>query len=221
MPEDEYRALPAISNSDLLKWVSASTIEPKVADFGSAFHAIINDPASAKAKIVALAPREKYVPHEGKYVMVASDYVKLKGMYQAIAEHPVWSKLMHASREKPDNCEAALVWVHEPTGITLKARIDFFTDDWLYDFKSTGSDPDGFGECIAAFGYAQQAAMYLAGAQACGLTARGFRFACSSKRPDKGHVCWIEEVSETDLRHGRKSMETLLTLYKRYEHENV
>ena len=220
MPDHEYRAIDALSNSDLMAWAKGgdSDIDPKHADFGSSFHAIIGEPDVAASKIVALEPRQKRKDYaeSGKWVMTASDYRKLQGCYQSFKDHPACGKLMEAARDNRENCELSLVWRDEATGVLCKARLDYVSDNAVYDIKTSSADPDTFAKSIAAYGYACQAAHYLAGAAACGLPARAFRFAVACKRPDKGHPCWIHELDEVTALMGQVERGRLVSLYQRF-----
>ena len=223
MPDHEYRAIDALSNSDLVEWArgeGARKIDPRAATFGSAFHMIVLEPEIAASKIVGLEPKQKRSSYEGPddaLVLTNSDYAKLMGCYQSVKTHPQLGELMKLARADRDRCELAVVWRDEQTGLLLKAKLDQHTDNWLWDWKTTNSCPDSFARSVGAFGYAMQAAGYLDGAKQSGIDVKGFRFACCSKRADKGHVCWVHELDEPWLVAGIQERRRLLTLYKRYE----
>lgn len=222
MPDAEYRALDALSNSDLMAWAKgdeARQIDPRAAVFGTAFHAVVLEPDVAKSKLVCLEPRQKRNSYEGgedMLVLTNSDYQKLMGCYKSVQEHDTLSKLMELARSNRDRCEIVAVWRDDLTGIMCKAKIDQVTDKAVYDWKTTQGDPDTFGKSISAFGYHVQAAHYLTGARAAGLPGEEFRFACASKRADKGHVCWMQGIDEDMLTAGFKTREMLMKLYSRY-----
>lgn len=222
VPDAEYRQMDALSNSDLVAWVKPRDIDPKTAEFGSAFHAAVLEPEVAREKIVALEPRQKrsdYGVTDDKWVMTNSDYRKLVGMVDAVKQHPTLGKLLEMARAQREQCEVVAVWRDPEFDVLCKAKLDFHTDDWLYDWKTTGSDPDSFAQSVGAFAYHLQAAHYLAGARACGLEVKGFRFACACKRPDKGHVCWLYELEESWMVAGLQERRRLMTLYTRYANQ--
>lgn len=222
MPDAEYRAIDALSNSDLMAWAKgegARAIDPRNAVFGTAFHAIVLEPEVAAVKLVGLEPKQKRSSYDGPedaWVLTNSDYKKLMGCYQSVQEHEQLGKLMEMARADRSRCELSVVWVDELTGIKCKARIDQVTDNYVWDWKTTNSDPDGFGYSIGAFMYFVQAAHYLMGAKACGLGPDKFRFACASKRADKGHVCWVQDVETSLMCAGLKTREILMNLYAQH-----
>lgn len=226
MPDAEYREIDALSNSGLIAWAKGDggdTIKRSNADFGTAFHAVVLEPDVAASRIVRLQPkqqRKSYVGPDDALVFTNSEYIKLMGCYESFKDHPQCGRILEAARADRPNCEVVLVWEDESTGLLCKARVDFVTDNAVYDIKTSSSDPDSFPKSIAAFGYACQGAHYLSGAAACGLPARVFRFAVSCKRGDKGHVSWVHELGETEALHGQVERARLLNLYSRFGKES-
>jgi len=227
MKDPDYRAIDALSNSDLMAWAKGegvNTIDPRNAVFGTAFHAIVLEPDVASAKLVGLEPKQKRKDYDGPedaLVLTNSDYKKLMGCYDSVKEHPQLGKLMEMARADRDRCELVVVWIDELTGIKCKAKIDQVTDNYVWDWKTTNSDPDGFGYSIGAFMYHVQAAHYLIGAKACSLGPEKFRFACASKRADKGHVCWVQDVDTSLMCAGFKTREILMSLYAQHGKEQT
>lgn len=225
MPDHEYRAIDALSNSDLMAWAKgddADSIDQQVADLGSAFHAIIGEPEVAAQKIVRLEPKQRWKDHqqEGMWVITYSKYETLHGCYKSFMDHPECGKVAEYARENRDKCEVVIVWVDERTGLLCKMKLDLHTDDWLYDHKTTQKGPDDFIRAVASYGYDCQAAHYLAGAMSAGLRPKGMRFTCASKRKDWGYPCWITEISDEKniewLIAGQKQRERLMGLYAKF-----
>jgi len=222
MPDHEYRAIDALSNSDLTAWAKGEQdkgIDPRNAVFGTASHGIVLEPEVARQKLVCLEPKQKRSSYEGPedmWVLTNSDYQKLMGCFESMKAHPQGGKLLDYARDNRDRCEVALVWICPTTGLKMKAKVDLLSDEWLYDLKTTQSDPDSFGYAIAAYLYLVQAAHYLIGAKECGLDVKGFRFACQCKRKDKGYPFWIHEVTPELLSAGIKMREVLVSLYARF-----
>lgn len=226
MPDAEYRAIKALSNSDLVKWAEGgdSSIDPKVAALGSAFHAAILEPDVAREKIIPLEPKQQWKSHplagsDEAWVLTRSNYDMLVRMVESVKQHPELSQLREMAIANRDRCEVVLVWDDPDTGILCKAKVDQYTDRAIYDWKSTNSDPDSFGDSIGKYMYHMQAAHYLAGAAACGLPSEVFRFVCASKRADKGHVCWLQDISTPMLTAGQRTFNMLKTLYAQYGQE--
>ena len=227
MPDAEYRAIDALSNSDLVAWAKGEQDkEPdaKALILGTAFHAKVLEPDVAERKIVILKERQtrkSYDGPDGMWVLNNSQGKTLDACYESATKHPQLSKLVGLAQADRSRCEVVVVWIDERSGIKCKAKIDQITDNAVYDWKTTNSEPDSFSYSIGAFMYFVQAAHYLIGAKMCGVEVENFRFACVSKRKDKGHVGWIQEVSPDLMSAGIKTREILLGLYaKEQNNEN-
>ena len=222
MPDAEYRAIDALSNSDLVAWAKGEQdkgIDPRNALLGTSAHGIILEPDVALQKIVCLEPKQKrssYEGPEGMWVHTHSEYATLMGCYQSAKAHPAFSQIIAHARANRDMCELVVVFPCPHTGILRKSKLDMHTAKWLYDIKTTNSDPDSFKYSIVKFAYQVQAATYLQAAEYAGLGVEGFRFACMSKRKDKGNPCWIEDISDVLVIAGRQENERLMNLYSRY-----
>lgn len=222
MPDPEYRAIDALSNSGLCAWAKGEmerSISEKAAIQGQAFHATILEPDEAAKRIVGLEPKQKRASYEGSedaLVLTHSEYTTLMGCYQSVKDHPTLSKLAELARADRQKCEVVLVWDDPATGIRCKAKVDQLTDKNMYDWKTTQSTPDGFGHSIAKFFYNVQAAHYMSGAIACGLELDSFRFACVCKRKDLGHVCWLQDIDPVILSAGYSTWKAFMSMYARY-----
>ncbi|MDB4261667.1 PD-(D/E)XK nuclease-like domain-containing protein [bacterium] len=222
MEDSEYRAIDALSNSDLMAWAKgegAGKINPRAALLGTGLHAKILEPDVAAAKIVGLEPKQRrssYEGGEGMWVYTNSEYATLMGCYASAKQHPEMSQIITYAGGHRDHCELVVVWACPHTGVLRKAKLDMHTDEWLYDIKSTRSDHDSFKYSIVNFAYNVQGATYLQAAKHAGLELNGFRFACISKRDDMGYPCWIEQLDEMLAIAGAKENERLMTLYARY-----
>lgn len=227
MPDAEYRALDALSNSDLMAWAKGEAmgkIDERNARIGTAVHAKILEPEVAKAKIVGLAPKQKRASYEGPddvWVFSYSEHQTVEGCYESALSHPDYSQIIKHAHANRNMCELAVVWECPHTGILRKALLDLHTDAWLYDIKTTQSDMDDFEKSIIKFFYHIQAATYLQASRAAGLELKGFRFAPICKRKDMGFPCWIQEIDESLLRAGWKDNELLMNLYARYGQETT
>lgn len=222
MPDAEYRAIDALSNSDLMAWANgegAKKIDERNARVGTAAHAMVLEPEVAATKIVGLAPKQKRASYDGPddmLVLSHSEYQTVEGCYESGLKHPQFSQIIKHAHANRDMCELAVVFTCPHTGILRKAKLDMHTDEWLYDIKTTQSDPDKFAASIANFAYHVQAATYLQASRAAGLELKGFRFAPMCKRKDMGYPCWIQEIDNDLLRAGWKENERLMGLYARY-----
>lgn len=222
MDDDVYRAIPAVSKSDLDKWALGREIDPRTALIGTAFHAAILEPEIAKGKIAVCEARrnsnawkEFVEANPDKWVLTKKEYSTIVGMVGSVKEHPEVGKLREMGRANQKMTELVSIWQDEETGVMCKAKIDFASDNRIYDWKSTGSDREGFAKSIGAFGYHVQAAHYME-AWAAHHDALPFGFICCGKRADWQHPCWWFEIEEAWVLAGRQTRKQLLSLFARY-----
>jgi hypothetical protein len=112
---------------------------------------------AAKAAL-ALDPREK---------LDEAEHADVTGMAAAIRAHKGAMRILI----QPGSLEVSMLWQDEPTGLTLKGRMDIFRPKLgvIADIKSTrNAEPWAFTSDIYKYGYHRQAALYLDGATACG-----------------------------------------------------
>lgn len=224
MKDSDYRAIDAVSNSDLTAWANGRTIDPKVANWGSAMHAAILEPEVARQKVVGLEPGEKRASHpladsEDAWVLTNSEYRALVGTIDSIKQHPLLAKLRDMAVADRSRCEVVLIARDDETGLLLKGKVDQYTDKSLVDWKSTSSDPEGFEYGVGKYLYNMQAAFYMELAQLCGMEREQYLLACACKRPDKQHVCWLHKVDGPMLTAGYATRRILLNLYARHGQE--
>lgn len=227
MTDEAYRALNAVSKSDLDAWVRGSRPpeDDRTLFIGSVFHLAVLEPAKARARI-KVGPDVDLRTSEGKAAWLdfcadqtqldalplrPSEYDTLKKMVAMMKQHPDVSRL----RAAPGKCEVAIVWKDTTTGVMCKAKIDKVLRNGLIDFKTTGYvDDSDFNKSIIAFNYDAQAAFYQDGWQA--LTGECLPFAlvpCSKREPN---VCWVRRLTPDEVMVGRRWYETVLKLYGRH-----
>lgn len=109
---------------------------------------------------------------QGKVPVLAHQVEQVDAMADAIRRHPVASKLLDPRTGDP---EQSLFWVDGPTGVWLRARLDFLRNRvagrvLVVDYKTTeAADLEHIERAIHGYGYHQQAALYLDGVRALGL----------------------------------------------------
>lgn len=186
MPEAEYHAHPALSNSGIghiLKSPAhymAQRLCPRVPTpamaLGTAAHRAILEPERFYQTYVACpsgidrrtkAGREAWESliesHPGKEILSIDDYQRTEAMVMAVHSHPTASKLLTGGR-----AEQSLFWVDKKTGVHCRSRIDYLREDGLVvDVKTTRcASAASFVKSVGQFGYHRQGAMYLEGGEA-------------------------------------------------------
>ncbi|MGQ5576039.1 PD-(D/E)XK nuclease-like domain-containing protein [Streptomyces sp. ECR3.8] len=113
----------------------------------------------------------------GNVPLKRPDLEQIDAMAKALADHPVAGRLFQPGRGK---AEQSLFWQDQRTGVWCRARPDWTPNRGpgqrliLVDYKTTtDASPEGVQRAVAAYGYHQQAAWYLAGAKALGLHGDG------------------------------------------------
>lgn len=222
MPEHEYRAVPAVSQTALkrildcparYKWALDHPEPPRDAfDFGHAVHAIVLGRGAETVRLDFPNRRtneykdaEKAAREDGKVPLLAAHYDQAAACAQAVLAHPFASQLLAL----PGDSEVAVFWTDEETGIDCKALIDRAVElpnggRLLIDVKTTASsaDPDGFAAGSARYGYHVQAASYLdAWRLATGEDNVRFLFIVVEKDPP--HLVSIDEYDDDSLAAGR------------------
>ncbi len=120
--------------------------------------------------------------HQGKILLTTDQIEKVKGMAGAINRHATAAPLLRAGE-----AEASYYAIDEGTGLLIKSRPDFVTDDGniMVDLKSTvDASPEGFARSIVNFRYFMQPAWYGDVMRAAGYTApKHFVFIAVEKEP--------------------------------------
>lgn len=230
MPDEDYRAIDAVSKSRLFEWATGdSRINERAALMGTAFDAMLLEGDLAKDKIRVCEHRRNtkawssYMEeNQGKWVLAGHEYKVLAGMMDSVRHHPEVSRWAELARDTPDGCQFVAIAECPTTGLLLKMRGDFRTENWLYDLKTTSSDPDGFGGSVGKFGYDVQAWMYLYIMRLLGFDYEGrFCFVCCSKRGDWEYPCWMRDINKTELDTGERIGRILLNAYHRHGDKNA
>lgn len=149
-------------------------------DFGHAAHAEILGVGAPIKVINAKDWRTKAAQEEkkaayavGETPLLRHEYEQVQEMAAALREHPVASALLDPASGRP---EQALFWVDQETGVWRRAMVDWLRHDtggpfYTPDYKSTTSvEPGHLSKALYEYGYAQQAAWYLDGIEALGLS---------------------------------------------------
>jgi hypothetical protein len=228
MAEAEYHADPVPAGSlsasgakkllppycpAIFKWEHDNgRAEKRVFDFGHAAHSevlgvgmdlTIIDAPDYKTKAAQEAKKDAYAA--GKVPLLASEYVQVKAMAEALRRHPVAAALLD-----PDSgtAEASLFWTDDASGITRRARLDWLPNSVgtrmiIPDYKTAPSaNPEAFTKSAANFGYHMQEAWYRDAVVALGL-AEDPAFVFIVQEKTAPYLVSVVELDTTALRIGR------------------
>lgn len=150
---------------------------------------------------------------EGKVPILASHAVQVDAMAEALAQHPIASKLLDGDTGR---AEQSLFWWDN--GIARRARIDFLRQvegvrTVAVDYKTTAdASLRAVEKSIGGFGYHQQAAWYLDGIKALELADdAAFLFIFQEKTAP--YLVTVVEVDATALRAGRELNRRAMEIY--------
>ena len=204
MTNNEYRAVEAVSRSDL--WYLSKTPlhykahmdEPEDEStpaliFGSAQHKMVLEPDEFDKEYAVLPSgidrrtkdgKEKFAKFiekaAGRTVITEEQYLQILEMMAALKRNPVACELLRGEHE------ASFFWKDQDTGIMCKIRPDVITSydgkPYLVDYKTTDSCADGhFEASCRRYGYKLQAGMYTEGMFQTMLQEYGFAFIAQEK----------------------------------------
>lgn len=190
MTNDQYRALPRISNSDLSNMErslfrnSDKPIPTGAYNFGSAVHERILEPH--------LNTRYDDV-----------DYEQVDRIQEAVSSHSLLSYVVERSQK-----EKVILW--DKFGLPLKSKLDLiFDSSEVWDLKTTScSSKKAFEQTCIEYAYHRQGAFYLDS-----VGAKNFTFVAISKVRKKDPI-FIVPMTHKQIQEGRKKYEALLTFWK-------
>ena len=192
LTNDEYRALPRISNSDLGDFEDLVFNRPKCEkplaafSFGTAVHELILEP-----KTIEKLPQEV-------------DIAKVQTLAKTFWNTPKLKWLLRFSRK-----EEVVLWTCPVTGLPLKSKLDIILKGrTVYDIKTTSaSSIEQFTRSVLMYGYDRQAAFYLDS-----IGAKRFFFIALSKT--KKDTVFVMEADSSFIESGRKKYRKLLSVWK-------
>lgn len=142
----------------------------------------------------------------GQIPLLPREHDQVQAMARAVREHPLAGPLFTAGQP-----EVSLFWTDEQTGVPLRARLDWLKHPVpgrpliIGDLKTTElAYPGKLPSTVDEYRYHIQAAVYLDGAAACGLTppeGAAFVFAFVEKKPP--HCISVIQVDHRDITIGR------------------
>lgn len=204
MTNNEYRAVDAVSRSDLFlmaktplhykynKEHQEEDATPSLI-FGSAQHKMVLEPDEFDNEYAVLPSgidrrtkdgKAAYMTFmekaAGRTVITEEQYLQILEMLAALKRNPVACELLRGEHE------ASFFWKDQETGIMCKIRPDVITSydgkPYLVDYKTTDSCADGhFEASCRRYGYKLQAGMYTEGMFQTMLQEYGFAFIAQEK----------------------------------------
>jgi hypothetical protein len=193
----------------------------KAFDFGNAAHQVVlgdgpeidvldyDNYRTKKAQEAAAEARAM-----GAIPLLTHEHQQVMAMADALRRHPVAGPLM-----EPDSgtAEQSLYWTDPGTGITCRARIDWWRNDGEpVDYKSAVSaEPEQLQKDFHKWGYPQQDDWYCTGLEAIGYADKDtvMRFVVQEKEPP--YVVTVARVDQESRRIARLLNETSRHLYAR------
>jgi len=196
--------------------------------FGTLVHTVVLEPDLANEQY-AIAPQvdrrtkggrqewEDFVQvNEGKTPVTVDDWNKAWAMREQVMAHP---SAAHILKRKNAKVEHAAIWADQETGISCKAKIDFFAPGVgkqkpiIADLKTTmDAGPRSFAKSIASFNYHMQQAFYTDGVAQCENRHCRFVFIAVEKEPP--YAVGVYELDEQAVEVGRKTYRNLLSQWK-------
>lgn len=221
MPADQYLAHPSLSSSAaraLLDSPARYRYErdhPKAPTremlIGTAVHTRVLDVGAscdvtqfedwrtkaAKEEVAALQA-------SSDIVLKPSEYALVRGMADAIHNHPEAGRLLAEGAGVP---ERALFWRDSATGVDCRAMLDFTLHSGraIVDLKTTtNADPAKLGRHIDNYGYHVQAGWYLDGGAALGVVDPDALFVWVFVEREPPHLITVATLDPADLAYGRE-----------------
>jgi len=234
MPYEEYRAHPAVSQSDLknlgkcplyYKHRKENSIDTPALKTGRMIHTYIleQDKFNEEYLVIEKMRRagkawEDVKEKAGnKEIVFTEELESAKGMRDMLFKLDFFEKSIKKSQK-----ELSVFWQDTDTGIDCKARIDLYSDFYnlLFDLKTT-RDCIAFKKSFFNYGYHIQAAFYMDGIkQVTGIQPNGFLiFAAEKEAPFLCKSHYIDFRDEP-ISTGRDEYKYLLNLYSECESKN-
>lgn len=224
MPDEDYRALPYMSQSDLKKAIlGGSDIDPAIAEFGTAFHMGILEPERFAKCIYETSHRRnskgwaKEREELGKHAITfpPGKLKKLREMAAGVNHHQGIQPLRTLANEDRSQCEVTVV--AELEGVMCKCRIDQVHERFLLDWKTTScQSSDDFVDRIVKYYYDVQAWWYSKLWETVTGEHKPLVFVCVGNIPP--FPCWITKPADLHLDYGERTALSWLDQYTQTQH---
>lgn len=212
---ENYRALPAANWSGLKLYAKSPAHYRHHVDnpmpttpaclVGQAVHALVLEGEAVYQKQFAVAPegidrrtkagKDLWATFEAaaadRGILTAEQDRVVRGMAAAVTSNPKAARLL----ERCTLREVSTTWTDDDSGLDCKARLDALAekDGLVFDLKTCqDAGLDGFQRTAWKYGYHGQAAFYLDGLRAAGITAQ-FLFVCVEAAPPHGVAIFLAD----------------------------
>ena len=215
MPEDEYHAHPALSQSgaklilkapSLYRWrMDHPQADSEALDHGKAAHLLVLGVGAELVLVEADSWRTKAAQEAraearaaGKVPLLPDQYAVIQAMADRLSEHRLAMELL--SRGDP---EVSLFATDPTTGVPIRGRLDWLSPAIATDYKTTRElTPDAFKRTCATFGYHMQAAWYLDLLELVGQPREAFAFIVQAKEPP--YDVFVTDLTGRAIDRGRE-----------------
>ena len=203
----------------------------RVFEIGHAAHALVlgtgpelvevdaTDWRTKAAKEAAADARER-----GAVPLLPDEYAEIHAMAEALRAHPVARALFDPDRGTP---EQSLFWRDAPSGIWRRAMLDWLPDPGagrliVPDYKTTTcAAPAELSKTVHKYGYHQQHAQYVDGAQALDLGDQDAAFVFVFQEKAAPYLVTVIELDALALRIGRDLNRQAIDLYAQCSRSGV
>lgn len=199
LPNEHYHASKGLSNSKMtyllppycpkMFWYQelSGKVHKKSSDafdLGTAVHTLVFEPQEFSKRFHCVHEIPKRTSNLGKaayegmeraaagrIILDKSDQETIQWMAANVTSHASWKTF---KGDKTGCIEDSIAWHDEDTGVLLRSRPDFYTDDIIIDLKTTkDSSPYGFQKSIVDYSYHRQGALSTKGLST--LTGREYK----------------------------------------------
>lgn len=203
-----------------------SSINPSIADFGTAIHSMTLEPEKDHVRRGPETRRGKAwteaneaAKADGAVLLPEKEFDVAQRAAQKLLDHPSAGKIL----KDPDRiCEASITVKHPRTGLQLKIRPDIYVPSTgvMADVKTTvSSDPRLFARQAWSLGYPISAAYYKMVAEMIGWDVNYFCFLTVEKTEPYAAHC--HHLSVEALERGHRIVEMMLDKIACAERENA
>jgi len=193
---------------DLGTAVHTLVFEPQ--EFANRFHCIQEVPKrNTNLGKAAFEQMEKVAA--GRAILDKPDQDTAYWMAANVTSHAMWKSV---KGDKSGCIEDSLAWIDPESGVLLRSRPDFYTDDIIIDLKTTkDSSPQAFQRAVADYSYHRQGALSTNGLSI--LTEREYKnviLFVVDKNPPHFVRCYV--MTETALDQGKYEYQYAASQYK-------
>lgn len=193
---------------DLGTAVHTLVFEPN--EFNKRFHCVLEIP-KRNSNLGKTAYEGMERAASGRIILDKEDRETVYWMAGNITSHSMWKSV---KGDKSGCVEDSLAWHDPETGVLLRSRPDFYTNDIIIDLKTTkDSSPEGFRRAVAEYSYHRQGALSTAGLST--LTDREYKdvvLFVVDKEPPHFVRCYV--MKDSALEQGKYEYEYACRQYK-------